>query len=168
MPHKIVKTVVSGSVGDLGRIAGALAGASPPFDLAAVGGGEGFVGDGEVGIITFVIRDDEGREDEIVEIISNVDLGDHELLGVELHPAMLVELKDEPGSLARAAEVIGDTEHNIMGVLLVDNHFGLAHVGFGFETDFARDEAKAALEADGFVIVPHEDHDHHDDRSGPG
>ncbi len=158
MPHKIVKMVTTGSVGDLGRIARALASANPPLDIATIGGGEGLVGNQEVGIISMAIRNDDGRDAEILDIVSNVDLGSgRRFESVEAHPALIVELNDEPGSLADCAERLGNEDINIMGVVLLDLHGAGAHVGFGFADDTEQDRARAAL--DGFFTII-DDHDH--------
>jgi hypothetical protein len=156
--HKVVKAVTTGSVGDLGRIAAALAAASPPFDIATIGGGEGTVGREEVGIISILVRNDEGREDELVELVRDVDLGSgRRFASVASHWALLVDLTDEPGSLADCAERIGNVGANILGVLLVGIRGPKARVAFGFGTEAERDDAAAALEGH-WTVVDHHDH----------
>jgi hypothetical protein len=159
MPHKIMKAVSVGSVGDLGRIARALADAQPPYDIAAVGGGEGVAMGHEVGIVTFMIKNDDADNGEIVALMKGVDLDDNRHLeSVEEHPALAVELTDSAGSLAAAAEALGGENINIMGVMVIDKTSTAAHVGFGFENDTERDRAKTALQGAGFTVID----DHHD------
>ena len=155
--HKIVKAVTVGSVGDLGRIARALA--DNGYNIAAIGGGEGHARGSEVGIISLAIEDDDADDGQIADVIRGVDLGGgRRLEAVEEHPALIVELPNMPGQLAAVAEEIGSHDINIMGVLLVDLHGATAHVGLGFDGPGARDDAKVALENAGFTVI--EDHDH--------
>lgn len=156
--HKVVKAVTTGSVGDLGRIASALAGANPPFDIATIGGGEGRVGRDEVGIISILVRNDENRESELVDLVSAIDLGSgRRFASVESHWALLVDLTDEPGSLADCAGRIGNAEANILGVLLVGIRGPKARVAFGFGTEQERDAAAEAIEGH-WTVVDHHDH----------
>ncbi len=158
--HKIVSAATVGSVGDLGRISRALA--DKGYNIAAVGGGEAPVHSREVGIISFAFHDDEGDNGDIVATIAAVDLGGgRKPVSVEEHPALVVELQDTVGELARAAEIIGGNGHNIMGVLLVDIFDGVAHVGLGFEGVGERDQVHQELEGEGFTVIDdHDDHDH--------
>jgi hypothetical protein len=153
--HKMVKVVTTGSVGDLGKIARALASANPSFDIAAVGGGEGHVGSGEVGIVTLLIRDDEGRESELLRTIRDTQLDDNRRVhSVDTHDSMVVELSDVPGSLADCCERVGNAGVNIMGVLLMDLDAPKARVGLGFETGGDRDTAVDAVKAFYTVLHP--------------
>ena len=114
--HKIVKAVTVGSVGDLGRIARALA--DNGYNIAAIGGGEGHARGSEVGIISLAIEDDDADDGQIADVIRGVDLGGgRRLEAVEEHPALIVELPNTPGQLAAVAEEIGSHDINIMGVL---------------------------------------------------
>ena len=121
--HKVVKVVTTGSVGDLGRIARALADAHPPFDIAAVGGGEGVVGGDEVGIVTrSLIRNDDADDGEIVALMQR---------RRTRRKAGASRRRGAPGPHRRtrpirrvasptAAEAIGGDDINIMGVMLID------------------------------------------------
>lgn len=156
--HRVVMALSTGSVGDLGRLARALANADPPFDIAAVGGGEAANDHREIGIITLLIRDDDGREQEILDIANEIDHGNgrHFAL-VASYPALIVELDDQPGSLATCAELIGGQDINIMGIALIDLHGSSAHVGMGFADESERERAAAAL-AGSFEVIDHHDH----------
>jgi len=153
--HKVVNAMTVGSVGDLGRISGALAEAG--FNIVAVGGGEGHALGSSIGLVSLIIEDDEGHETEITTLLTNLALDNgRQLVEVAWYDALVAELKDEPGELARAGKILGDAGHNIMSVISIDSHRDSAHVAFAFLNDTARDEAARALEAEGIIVVAHE------------
>jgi hypothetical protein len=162
--HKVVNVVTTGSVGDLGRIARALADAQPPFDIAAVGGGEAHVGNGEVGLISLLVRDDRDREGELLDMIAGVDLGGGRTPdSVNAHDPLYVTLPDVPGSLADCCERVGDVGRNIMSVLLLDLQSPRARIGLGFADVGDRDAAADALRGSYEIAIPG---DHGDDLVG--
>ena len=120
--HKVVKVVTIGSVGDLGRIA--RPSRSDPAVRHRRRRGRRGRGGRPRGRDRLVPRPGrrgpDGRDRST--IIRDVELGgDRRLESVEAHPALLVELTDEPGAWPTAAELLGDENINIMGVLL-DRH----------------------------------------------
>lgn len=151
--HKVTSTVTVGSIGDLGHIAGALAGAG--YNIDAIGGGEAQVDGKGIGVIALLITPDEpDDEDRIKEIISRVQLdGGRTVQGVEIHPSFDLVLNDEPGQLAGAAALIGGEGINIQGMVTIDVHSGWGVVALAFSSDTDRDNARAVLEANGRLVL---------------
>lgn len=167
--HRVVKATTQGSVGDLGRIARRLA--DNNINIDAIGGGEGFARGGSVGVISLLVTPDEDRDDAaILGLLEGLDLGSgRTLTGVQIHPALDLELDDRPGELAVAAELLGDANINIVGVLSVDVHARWAIVSLAFENTgdwtSARDILREAVDDQGkkrFVV--HEEHGGRDRR----
>jgi hypothetical protein len=150
--HKVVKSVTVGSVGDLGRIARRLA--DHGYNINAVGGGEGSALDGTVGVISLLVTPDDD-EDALRELLQGMPLdGGRSLQDVAVHPALDVELVDEPGQLALVGELLGNAGINIMAVQSVDVHLDWAHVSVAFEDDAARDAAQDVLVGGGIRVLP--------------
>ncbi len=129
--HKQVSSLLSngGSPGQLAKYARALAEAG--VNIRAIGGSEW----DHRGAVAVLVDDDTNLE-ELIGL-----LGD-DYPTRELHCAEAV-LPDEPGSLATAAERIGDL--NILTVLVADTHGGVGLVSFGFETHEEAYEAVGLL-----------------------
>lgn len=149
--HKVASSVTVGSIGDLGRIARALA--DRGINIDAVGGGEGFARGGEVGVISMLLSPDDDPAG-IIGILEGLDLGNGRTLqGVRMLPAFDLELEDTPGRLADAASVIGDAEVNIAGIVSVDVHRGWGIVSLAFEDTGARATARNALRRNRFTVM---------------
>lgn len=150
--HRVASSVTIGSVGDLGRIARALANAG--FNIDAIGGGEGVARGGSVGIVTMLITPDDDPA-QIERILRSVELGEgRQLASVRMFPAFDLELADRPGQLADAAELIGEAGINIMSVLAVDVHRDWAVVSLAFEEPGDATEAREILTRGGFTVLP--------------
>lgn len=152
--HKVVNALTIGSVGDLGKIAGALAEAG--FNVVAVGGGEGHALGSSIGLVSLIIEDDEGHEDDITGLLTNLVLDNgRQLVEVAWYDSLVAELQDQPGELARAGAILGNAGHNIMSVISIDTHRDMAHVAFAFESAATRDDAARVLKAEGIGIIEH-------------
>ena len=151
--HKVTSTVTVGSIGDLGHIAGALAGAG--YNIDAIGGGEALVNGSGVGVIAMLITPDEDTDEErIKEIIAGVQLdGGRTVQGVEIHPSFDLVLNDQPGQLAGAAGLIGNEGINIQGMVTIDVHSGWGVVALAFSSDTDRDNARTVLEANDYLVL---------------
>jgi hypothetical protein len=153
--HKILSVLVSGSVGDLGKIAQALQ--DNAVNIDAIGGGEGDLNGTPVGIISMLVTSDE-HDGAVSEIIANLDLNGlgHTPVSAIEHHALDLELDDTPGSLAAATSLLGSNLIEIMGVMTVDVHVGWGIVSLGFQSETIRDEAGVLLTNGGFnVMEPH-------------
>jgi hypothetical protein len=130
--HKQVSSLLAngGSPGQLAKYAHALADAG--VNIRAIGGSE-WEHRGAVAVLV----DDSTDEEELLKA-----LGD-EFPSRWLYCAEAV-LPDEPGSLATAADRIGD-KLNILSVLVADTHLGVGLVSFGFETEREAEAARANL-----------------------
>jgi hypothetical protein len=150
--HKVVSAVTVGSVGDLGRIARRLA--DNGYNINAVGGGEGSALGGSVGIISLLVTPDEDDQ-ALLGLLQDMPLdGGRTLQDVVIHPALDVELVDEPGQLATVGEVLGEAGINIMAVQSVDVHLDWAHVSVAFESEAIRDQAQDILVGAGIRVLP--------------
>jgi hypothetical protein len=128
-----------GSPGQLAKFARQLA--ERGVNIRAIGGSEW---DHQGAVATLIDNDVDG--DELTDWLAG-----------QGYPTRLIHaaeavLPDEPGSLATAAERIGDL--NILTVLVADTHGGVGLVSFGFET---HDEADTARERLGDFAVPEHD-----------
>jgi hypothetical protein len=159
--HQTVKVGTEGSVGDLARIARKLA--DEGFDIRVVGGAEATLRGGGVGVMSFLVEpDDPDRLQTLVEILTALPLdGDRTPTQVEIHPGFDLELGDAVGSLATAAELLGedlgsdDPPINIMSALLVDVHNDWAIVSFSFADNETRQRAVARFDGrDEFAVMP--------------
>ena len=155
--HQTVQCGTSGSVGDLGRIARKLA--DEGFNIEAVGGGEADLRGGGVGIVSFLVEPDSDADLlRLQDALTDLGLDNGRTLErVHIRPGFDLELDNERGSLADAAEIIGNTDPpiNIMSILLVDAHDGWAVVSIAFEDEGTRDRAAELLGADGrFTVMP--------------
>lgn len=151
--HKVTSSVTVGSIGDLGHIAGALAGAG--YNIDAIGGGEALIDGKGVGVIAMLISPDE-EEDEarIKEIIAGVQLdGGRTVQAVEIHPSFDLVLDDQPGQLAGAAGLIGSEGINIQGMVTIDVHSGWGVVALAFATETDRNTAQAVLVANDYTVL---------------
>jgi hypothetical protein len=101
-------------------------------NIRAIGGSE-WGGQGAVA----VLADGDMNESELAEALSAADFPSVPIYGAE------AVLPDEPGSLATAAERIGDL--NILTILVADTHGGAGLVSFGFETKREANEASRRL-----------------------
>ena len=164
--HRVVNASTSGSVGDLGRIARALA--DEDFSIEAIGGGEGFARGGSVGHISLHLTPDEDADIErartILEAVELEDLGNgpRHLDQVATHPCLDIELDDRRGELAELAELLGGAKIDIMSCVTIDVHANWAIIAMAFEDakiDEARDLIQSVTDSNGdprFVI--HEKH----------
>jgi hypothetical protein len=149
--HSVANSVTVGSVGDLGRIARALQEAK--INIDAIGGGEAVARGGEVGIISMLLTPDHDQQ-KILDALVGLDLGGGRVLeGVTMLPAFDLELADEPGRLADAAEVIGAERINIAGIISVDVHSGWSIVSLAFASVADRNGARQALRNAGFTVL---------------
>lgn len=149
--HKVTSTLTVGSIGDLGHIAGALAGAG--FNIDAIGGGEGLVNGQGVGVIAMLITPDDD-EAAIRTALEGVQLdGNRTVAGIGFHPSFDLALNDQPGQLAGAAGLIGRKGININGIVSVDVHSGWGVVAVGFGSDADRDAARDLLVAEGYTVL---------------
>jgi hypothetical protein len=150
--HRVASSVTVGSVGDLGRIARALA--NEGFNIDAIGGGEGVARGGSVGIVTMLVTPDDDPA-EIARILEGVELdGNRRLAGVRMYPAFDLELADQRGQLADAAELLGNANISIMGVLTVDVHRDWGIVSLAFEKPGDANQARQVLIQGGFTVLP--------------
>jgi hypothetical protein len=154
MPHQVLKSTTVGSVGDLAKIAQALAGIN--VNIVAVGGGEGMHGAQEVGVIAMLVEpDDDAKMREIDQTLRTLVLDPgpppRKIAHLETHPSIHVELEDTPGQLQYAASNVAGK--NILSVISIDNRDGVAHVALGFSRSDVS-AAQAALDAAGVKIVP--------------
>ncbi len=159
--HKVLKTVTSGSVGDLGKIALALE--EHGVNIDAIGGGEGDLNGVPVGIIVMLVTSDDDSQ-VASGIIRDVDLGNgHHVVESTEHDALDLQLDDSPGTLAAATSLLGNANPpiNIMGVISVDVHVGWGIVSLGFE-DGVRDTARDLLVTGGYNVL--EEHGGRDKR----
>ena len=101
-------------------------------NIRAIGGSE-WGGQGAVA----VLADGDMNESELAEVLSAADFPSVPIYGAE------AVLPDAPGSLATAAERIGDL--NILTILVADTHGGVGLVSFGFATKVEADEAHNRL-----------------------
>ena len=154
--HKVVNFLTSGSPGDLGKIAQALA--NEHINIDAIGGGEGDLNGTPVGIISMLVTSDEDNS-AVAELIQGVDLGNnHFVVSAVEHHALDLELDDSPGRLAEATSLLGNAQPpiDIMGVLTVDVHVGWGIVSLGFKDENERDTARDLLTNNSFnVLEPH-------------
>jgi hypothetical protein len=147
--HRVVNASTSGSVGDLGRIARALA--DDGFNIEAIGGGEGFARGGSVGHISLHLTPDEDvdieRARNLLEGLDLADLGTgaRRLDRVETHPCLDIELDDRRGELAELAELLGNAGINILSCVTIDVHANWAIVAMAFEEGQV-DAARALIE----------------------
>ncbi len=93
---------------DLGTI---LSQADPPFNIRAIGGGEGPNG---IGVFAVALDDDAGdREDQLRDLATTNNLEMRDVDGLTF------ELNDEPGTLGVAAAVLQAATINIESILVV-------------------------------------------------
>ena len=127
---------------ELGEI---LSQASPPFNIRAIGGGEGPDG---VGVFAVALDDDEGdRDDQLRELATANSLELREVDGVT------IELVDEPGTLGVAAGVLQTATINIESILVVGAHGNRPIVLIGVPSGSGGD-ARTALEGAGYFVHP--------------
>jgi hypothetical protein len=149
--HRPLRVVSVGSVGDLGRIARRLA--ERGFNIEAIGGGEGTARGGSVGVVSMLVTPDDDPS-AIVEALEGLELdGGRTLEDVQTYPAFDLELGNQPGQLAEAAELLGAHEINIMTILSIDVHNDWAVVCLAFEDDDAASEASERLRGAGFSVL---------------
>ena len=145
--HQTASCGGEGSVGDLARITRRLH--DLDFDVQAVGGGESFLRDGSVGILSFLVEPDDPADlERLREELVQMDLGGgRKPLQVEIHPGFDLEMSSGPGSLAAPRRVSARTSARTirrsisLSALLVDVHGDWAIVAFAFEDDETRDRA---------------------------
>jgi len=159
--HQTASCGSEGSVGDLARIARRLH--ELDFDVRAVGGGESFLREGSVGILSFLVEPDDPADlERLRQELVQMDLGGgRKPLQVEIYPGFDLEMSSGPGSLATAAETLSaangpdDPPINIMSALLVDVHGDWAIVAFAFKDNDTRDRAARRFEGnDDFRVMP--------------
>jgi hypothetical protein len=102
------------------------------LNIRAIGGSE-WGGQGAVAVLV----DGDMNESELAETLTEADFP-----SVPIYAAEAV-LPDVEGSLATAAERIGDL--NILTILVADTHGGVGLVSFGFETRHEANEARRRL-----------------------
>ena len=146
--HRVVNASTSGSVGDLGRIARALA--NDGFNIEAIGGGEGFARNGSVGHISLHLTPDEDADIERARnLLADLGLDDttspRRLDRVASFPCLDIELDDRRGELAELAELLGSNDINIMSCVTIDVHANWAIVAMAFE-DGQIDDARTLIE----------------------
>ena len=143
----------------LAELGAALSEADPPFNIRAIGGGEGPDG---TGVFAIALDDDsEDRDAELREIVEGID-------GVSLVDVdgVTIELDDKPGALGLAAGVLQAADINIESILGIGSHGDRPIVLLGVQTG-SGEAAREALEAAGYFVYPHE-HDHNDEDPIPG
>lgn len=119
--------------------------ASPPFNIRAIGGGEGPDG---VGVFAVALDDDEGdRDDQLRELATLNNLEMRDVDGVT------IELNDEPGTLGVAAGVLQAATINVEAILVVGAHGNRPIVLIGVPSGSGED-ARAALEGAGYFVHP--------------
>lgn len=165
--HQTVKCGTVGSVGDLGRIARKVQ--QEGFNIRAIGGGEATLRGGGVGVISMLVTPDtEPDLARLADALTNLELDNaRTLTEVQIHPGFDLDLDNQPGALADAAELIGsaDPPINIMSVLLVDSHDGWGVVSFAFEDTDTRDRARDLVAADDrFTVLDEHGGEHRSDR----
>jgi hypothetical protein len=127
---------------ELGQI---LSQASPPFNIRAIGGGEGPDG---IGVFAVALDDDsEDRDAQLRDLVRDNGLELREVDGVTF------ELNDEPGSLGVAAGVLQAADINIESILGIGSHGDRPIVLLGVPTGRGED-AHAALENAGYFVFP--------------
>ena len=102
------------------------------MNIRAIGGSE-WDGQGAVAVLV----DGDMNEDELAEVLIAEGFPSVPIYGAE------AVLPDAPGSLATAAELIGDL--NILTILVADTHGGVGLVSFGFAEKREADEARRRL-----------------------
>jgi hypothetical protein len=152
--HKVAKAATVGSVGDLGRIAQALADAD--FNIESIGGSEVVVDGRSMGAIVMLLSPDEDSDEpRILETLQNVDLGNgRRLVDVAVHPALDLRLANRKGELARAARVLGEQGIDIKGVVIANVRGAEADVSLAFEDAGVRDQARDLLTGETFDVLP--------------
>ena len=102
-------------------------------NIRAIGGSE-WDGQGAVAVLV----DGDMKESELAELLTEQGFPSVPIYGAE------AVLPDEPGSLATAAERIGD-DLNILTILVADTHGGVGLVSFGFATQEEAEDARGRL-----------------------
>jgi hypothetical protein len=134
---------------DLGTI---LSQADPPFNIRAIGGGEGPNG---VGVFAVALDDDAGdRDDQLRDLATANNL---ELRDVD---GLTFELNDEPGTLGVAAAVLQAATINIESILVVGSHGDKPIILLGVPVG-SRGDARTALEGAGYFVYPDSHFDFH-------
>jgi hypothetical protein len=142
----------------LAELGAALSEADPPFNIRAMGGGEGPDG---TGVFAVALDDDsEDRDEELRSLLETIGI---EMVDVD---GVTIELDDEPGALGLAAGVLQAAEINIESILGIGTHGDRPIILLGVPTGSGED-AHEALEAAGYFVYPHE-HDHGDEGPTPG
>jgi hypothetical protein len=127
---------------DLGTI---LSQADPPFNIRAIGGGEGPNG---VGVFAVALDDDAGgRDDQLRDLATSNNLEMRDVDGLTF------ELNDEPGTLGVAAGVLQAATINIESILVVGAHGDRPIVLIGVPLGSGND-ARTALEGAGYFVYP--------------
>ena len=111
--------------GTLARIAEAMAGRG--VDIRGVGGG----GIGDVGVAAFITDNDAATREALAE--ANCEFSEAE--------AVMADVEDKPGMLARLTRAMADAGVNLQGVLVLQSMGDRARLAF------AVDDAKKAREA---------------------
>jgi hypothetical protein len=119
-----------GSPGKLAQYTRILA--DQKVNIRAIGGSE-WDGQGAVAVLV----DGDMKESELAERLTEQGFPSVPIYGAE------AVLPDEPGSLATAAELIGDL--NILTILVADTHGGVGLVSFGFATEREANTASRRL-----------------------
>jgi hypothetical protein len=115
--------------GTLARVAEAIA--ARGVDIRGIGGG----GIGDAGVATLVTDDDAATQAALAE--ANCEFSSSE--------AVLADMEDRPGSLARAARAMADAGVNLTGVLILQSMGDQARLAFGVDDPTkARDALRAA------------------------
>jgi hypothetical protein len=159
MPHVVVKAAAVGSAGDLSKITGVLE--NLEVNIAAIGGGEGVTGNGEVGVISMIFNtESDAKVAEIQDALAGLDLGPgREALHVERLDNVEIELPNTIGALKVAADAMEIDQNrtiNIRSIVMMGFTVEGAHVGLGFDPNDTADAITALTNA-GITIVGHEE-----------
>jgi len=115
--------------GALARVAEAIA--ARGVDIQGIGGG----GIGDAGVAAFVTDDEAATREALAQANCQFETSD----------AVLADVDDSPGSLAKAARALADAGINLTGVLILQSMGDQARLAFGVdEAGRARDALRAA------------------------
>ena len=103
--------------GTLARVAEAIA--ARGVDVRGIGGG----GIGDAGVVTLVTDDDAPTQAALAQ--ANCDFDSSQ--------AVLADIEDRPGSLAKAARAMADAGVNLTGVLILQSMGDQARLAFGVD-----------------------------------
>lgn len=119
--------------GALAKVAEAIANSG--VDILAIGGG----GIGDAGLVTLITDNDVATRQALQE--TNCEFSEAE--------AIVADLEDQPGTLARVARALADAGVNLTGLLIVQSMGDRARLAFAVDDSMKAREALASVGATG-------------------